>query len=86
MSCTSCGNVSPPSSFTEFYANSPTVPPKSDPKCKETMSKCLYNAQGVFMCEKGTKLKGGDTPVDNKLVLNQQTGVAKTASSWGLLS
>lgn len=49
MSCTSCQHI-------EAYQNAPyqeaPAPTTKPSQCmKETMTTCLYNAQGMFLCE-----------------------------------
>ncbi len=59
MSCHSCGG------FEHFTTTMQEMPqqPKSSCMNKETMNKCIYTAQGMFLC---------DAPV-----LNKELGVAK---------
>ena len=85
MSCTSCGI--PPSmemyqNFDQQPAHQPTnQPPQPMPKCpsKEMQQKCLYTAQGMFMCESD---QSKHLPSNEEMARNVEKGVAKTAHPW----
>ena len=86
MTCTSCSATS-----IEGYENFPWLKEKFEEKkeekkgcaIKDSMTKCLYTTQGMFVCQKQTDVKEG---VPNKemvsLGLHPTQGIAKQAATW----
>lgn len=86
MSCQACNQ----NMNIETYQNYPWMPKQSESKerfensasCKETMTNCLFTAQGMFVCQKET----GDKPhVPNEDMARwgaDQKGAAIGAAPW----
>lgn len=85
MACTSCGGV-------EFFTQDPKYQTKQEmytpsaPACpaKDMMSSCLYTAQGVFICNKGSEqsAKGVANNVDMSRQVLRDNVKFNNASPW----